>query len=508
MLAWHYRSRAEALIGFSNAAFYGGALRTIPERALDNVTRPAIEVSAAPEGATRADDLLDRPISFHHLEGGLYEQRRNNAEANYIAELVRGVLARRTGKSIGVVAFSEAQQTAIEEALAELSAGDPEFAALLDAEAEREEDDQFVGLFVKNLENVQGDERDIIILSICYGPDASGRVRMNFGPINAKGGEKRLNVIFSRAKHHMAVVASMRSHVITNDWNEGAAALKAYLRYAEACSTGNRAHAAAVLGAYAPQVRSRAGNRPVVLDQLAAALVSAGLEVEADLGTSALRCDLAVRRPGDTHHRLAVLLDHRQADTGLPGPVDDHERYIDRPRAFGAIGWDTTHILAKDWLSDPTAVIERIRRRLDGPLDSTEPAADWPVVAPRRTARRSLAPAATPAEPAPPPEPVAPPQPVAPPEPPPPAVDPQPVPEPIAIPASAADRRFQYVAGTSSKFWQISRNGQMVFVTFGRIGTNGQTQLKDLGSDDAAEAHLNKLIAEKLRKGYTEVPPA
>jgi predicted DNA-binding WGR domain protein len=682
MLAWHYRSRAEALIGFSNAAFYGGALRTIPERSLHRTSRPAIEIAAPADGDAGAGDLLDRPISFHHIEGGVYANRRNNAEAAYIAELVRGLLSRGSGKSIGVVAFSEAQQGAIEEALAALAAGDPEFAARLEAENEREEDDQFVGLFVKNLENVQGDERDVIILSVCYGPDATGRIRMNFGPINARGGEKRLNVIFSRAKHHMAVVTSMRSHAITNDWNEGAAALKAYLRYAEACSTGNRAHASAVLGTYAPQGRSRPGSRPVVLDQIAAALVDAGFEVETDLGTSAVRCDLAVRRPGDTEHRLAVLLDHRPAEAGVAGPADDHERYIDRPRALAAIGWETTHILAKDWLSDPAVVLDRICRRLDGPVEPAaaspapslapppapppapaparkpQPAPSGPadrngngngylifwtadtinmvraageigqplqvicgghhlskpplgrygieagdriyvvsvrkgalhliasmtvddVIAteeylsrldhgserqpghggfwdhgadvalgrdgtsidlrrvvppedvatitfqPKRGATRPIshvdgrieqsagltgnylrltsqteslfrrvlagpskaAPAARPAP--------APPRPVA-------ALVP-PAPRAVALPTAGAGRRFHYIAGTSSKFWQISRTGAVVFVTFGRIGTKGQTQVKDLENEAAAEAHVAKLIGEKTRKGYTEV---
>ena len=80
--------------------------------------------------------------------------------------------------------------------------------------------------------------------------------------------------------------------------------------------------------------------------------------------------------------------------------------------------------------------------------------------------------------------------------------------ESVALPAAGAGRRFHYVAGTSSKFWQISRTGKVVFVTFGRIGTKGQTQIKDLGTDVAAEAHLNKLIGEKTRKGYTEVSDA
>jgi predicted DNA-binding WGR domain protein len=498
LLAWHYRSRSEALIGFSNAAFYGGQLRTIPDRAVQGRERAPVEVGGDRDGggASGAEALLDRPISFHLLDHGTYEQRRNPAEASYIADLVRELLRRDTGLSIGVVAFSEAQQSAIEEALSRLAASDPEFGARLEAESEREEDDQFVGLFVKNLENVQGDERDVVILSICYGPDPTGRMRMNFGPINAKGGEKRLNVIFSRAKHHMAVVSSIRSHVITNDWNEGAAALKGFLRYAEASSLGNAEQAARVLGAFAPHTRrSRDSRTPVVVQELADALAAAGYEVSTDVGTSAVRCDLAVRRPGDTEHRLAVLVDHRASDT--PADLDattDHERYVDRPRALGASGWTTTHVLSKDWLADRQAVLARLQRRMVG-----EVAAVQLVEAVAPAAAEPVEPAAEPAA----------------------EVAAEAVPRPRLYPQVATEEvadtrgaaalvegkapealRFQYVAGTSRKFWHIRRDGAMVYVSFGRIGTQGQTQVKDLGTPDAAARHVAKLVAQKTAKGY------
>jgi len=100
-------------------------------------------------------------------------------------------------------------------------------------------DGQFVGLLVKNLENIQGDERDVIILSVFYGYGPNGKMLMNFGPINKSGGERRLNVAFSRAKHHMAVVSSIQFTDITNEYNDGANCLKNYLRYAEAVSVGN-----------------------------------------------------------------------------------------------------------------------------------------------------------------------------------------------------------------------------------------------------------------------------
>ena len=108
-------------------------------------------------------------MSFHYLKGGLYDNRRNNAEAAYIAQLVRGMLMSEGRRSIGIVAFSEAQQTEIESALSHLASEDPKFSERLEEEYEREVDGQYVGLLIKNLENIQGDERDVVILSICYG---------------------------------------------------------------------------------------------------------------------------------------------------------------------------------------------------------------------------------------------------------------------------------------------------------------------------------------------------
>src|SRR6185295_3517040 len=130
-------------------------------------------------------------------------------------------------------------------------------------------------------ENVQGDERDIIILSICYGYDRSRRMLMNFGPINQRGGEKRLNVIFSRARQHMAVVSSIRHFDITNDYNDGANCLRNFLEYAAACSVGDLTTARRVLqsNAFGGPPRPAAGAADPVVRQLAAALQERGLLV-------------------------------------------------------------------------------------------------------------------------------------------------------------------------------------------------------------------------------------
>jgi hypothetical protein len=353
LLGWHYRSRHESLIEFSNRAFYAGRLLTVPPVAEAGPGAPI--VAAEPDdGRAGADRLLERPISWHRVDG-VYEARRNVPEARYIAQLVRALLARRTGHTIGVVAFSEAQQGAIDAELAELADADPEVRTLLDDELAREEDGQHVGLFVKNLENVQGDERDVIIVSVCYGPDARGRMIMNFGPINRRGGERRLNVIFSRAKHHIAVVSTIDHARITNDYNDGAACLKAYLRYAECCSLGDAAGARAAL---ASQREARDEARDPVVADIADQLRARGWDVVEELGASRLRCDLAIRRPGEPRFRLGVLVD---------GP--DHwalgadEALRLKPGVLRAFGWNLTTVLTRDWLADPAHIIRQLEQR-------------------------------------------------------------------------------------------------------------------------------------------------
>ena len=181
------------------------------------------------EAVQHADALFNRSISFHFHPNSVYEKRNNADEAAYIAQLVRELLKRNTKESIGIVAFSQEQQHTIEDALTALATQDKLFEQQLEEAYNRVEDDQFTGLIIKNLENIQGDERDIIIMSICYGFDAKKKMIMNFGPVNRKGGEKRLNVIFSRAKKHLAVVSSIKHFNITNEYNEGASYFRRFL---------------------------------------------------------------------------------------------------------------------------------------------------------------------------------------------------------------------------------------------------------------------------------------
>ncbi|MBI3273254.1 MAG: DUF4011 domain-containing protein [Planctomycetes bacterium] len=416
LLGWHYRSRSEALIAFSNAAFYAGRLLTVPDARLPREDLPAIVVEAPEEGARTWPRLLERSVSFHHLPKAVYAQRRNEGEARYIAQLVRGLLSGAAGKSIGVVAFSEAQQEEIERALGDLAREDAAFASLLEAEYEREVDGQYVGLLVKNLENIQGDERDVVLLSVCYGPGPDGRMLMNFGPINQEGGEKRLNVAFSRARHSMVVVSSIRHDRITNEYNDGARCLRNYLRYAEAMSAGDlrsgrrvlaeargRQEDGAVVGGADAEpsgigrtaggassgdgaiaggtstagptlggdasggATSGGGDVPgvaggdAVVVRLAAALRERGWGVDVGVGLSHFRCQLAVRRPGEWEYRLGILVDTSEAYAER----DVVSRDVLRPALLRSFGWRVARVLAKDWYHDRAGVLAGLERALE-----------------------------------------------------------------------------------------------------------------------------------------------
>jgi len=512
MLGWHYRSRSESLVSFSNWAFYDGRLLTVPEERLPAPGRRPILVDRPAQAEWGAEELLGRSISFHRMQNGIYDKRRNRAEADYIAQLVRELLRRECGRSIGIVAFSEAQQDEIEGALQRLAQDDADFRDRLDAEWERESDGQFVGLLVKNLENIQGDERDIIILSVCYGYGPSGKMLMNFGPINKSGGERRLNVAFSRAKHHMAVVSSIQFADVTNDYNDGANCLKNYLRYAEAVSTGNSEVSHRVLHGMSrwqatPDDPGGETHDPVA-EQIAAALKAKGYIVDRAVGQSHFRCDLAVRRDGETVYSLAILLDN----DGYYDQSDLLERDLMRPKLLRDFGWKVTFVLAKDWYEDRAAVLDRLDRLLAGDEEPAEDEEEDEEEDPAdKMADEDLQDAFTELEADPPAPPAAGPEATAA------TIEASPpdasnashgpgVESATSLQAAAGHgtRRFEFTGGSSHKFWEITLAGTQHSVRFGRIGTKGQTVTKTFDDAAAARRDCERLIRSKQAKGYRE----
>lgn len=363
MLGWHYRSRSEALISYSNAAFYNGGLLTIPDRTQFNQVREPIVVKEAADARSHIARVFDRTISYHHLPGGIYEERGNIDEATYIAALIREMLFKKTGKTIGIVAFSMEQQRVIEAALEALQATDEAFDQLLEEEYQRSDEGQYTGLFVKNLENVQGDERDIIIISTCYGYNRNGKMFMNFGPINRKGGEKRLNVIFSRAKEHVVVVSSIQFTDIKNEYNEGANFFRCYLEYAQCISNGDMQRASLVL--HSLDRRRSAGiglhiQRLPVVQQIKDFLEREGWQVSEHVGQSVFKVSLAVKSKDDTAFRLALMID----DELHYSNSDVLEQYVQRPAILRNFGWKVMNILTQDWLNNRPGIEKDILKRL------------------------------------------------------------------------------------------------------------------------------------------------
>jgi len=184
----HYRSRNEALIGFSNESFYGDRLQPIPGH-------PKNKALSAPIRLTNVD--------------GAYKEQSNPAEGLAVVEKVVELLDDDAPPSIGIATFNIKQRNLIIEMLDERAAEDSEFSLKLSQARSRRGEDSFEGLFVKNLENVQGDERDVMIISTTFGRDEEGKFRRNFGALSRVGGERRLNVLVTRARSEILIMTSI-----------------------------------------------------------------------------------------------------------------------------------------------------------------------------------------------------------------------------------------------------------------------------------------------------------
>jgi primosomal replication protein N'' len=292
----HYRSRHPALIRFSNHAFYDGRLEAPPA------------TCQAPEGYP--------PILYYNV-AGTYADRRNRTEAQKVVSILREFWLRSDkSPTVGVVSFNQPQRDLIEDLLEEAARQDDDFARRYSEELSRRDGNLDVGFFVKNLENVQGDERDVMIFSTTFGRDAEGRFYRRFGPVGALGGERRLNVAITRAKHQVIVVTSMPteevSSALSSDDGLGTGLtpsgyLQLYLEYARAVFLNNPDAEGSVLQ------RLRTGSRPAHGGEPESPLESdvyeflsrAGYETHCQVGESGFRIDLAVLHPEP--HRGYVL---------------------------------------------------------------------------------------------------------------------------------------------------------------------------------------------------------
>lgn len=320
-LLWHYRSKHESLIAFSNAKYYENKLLTFPS----------------------TDDIVSK-VQFIPVKG-FYDKgktRQNAAEAKAIvAEVVARLSDEKLSRrSIGIVTFSSVQQTLIEDLLTEVYKLRPDLEKIA-LEAEEP-------IFIKNLENVQGDERDVILFSIGYGPDENNKVSLNFGPINREGGWRRLNVAVSRARYEMKVFSTLSSDQIdlNRTPSEGVAGLKAFLAYAEK-------------GKSALPIRNRYnhGDSAPFETVIANELAKYGFTVHTQVGCSEYKIDLAVVDPAHPQeYLLAILTDgknYQQANTSK-------DREITQVGVLSALGWNIHKIWSAEWWEKPERVISGI----------------------------------------------------------------------------------------------------------------------------------------------------
>jgi superfamily I DNA and/or RNA helicase/predicted DNA-binding WGR domain protein len=478
LLSWHYRSHYETLISYSNHAFYEGDLLTIPDKTIHHKEKAPIRIGQPEEAVANVNCLFDRSISYHHLPDSVYEKRSNSGEADYIAHLVRELLSRDTAESIGIVAFSQEQQSMIEISLDLLAGGDAVFAQKLEEAYNRTENDQFTGLIIKNLENIQGDERDIIIMSVCYGPDSRRRMLMNFGPVNKKGGEKRLNVLFSRARKHMAIVSSIRYEQITNEYNEGANYLRRFLQYAELISLGRMSAARTILDGLVPQKVSGQGviGPTVMRAQLKSQLEALGYEVAEQVGQSDFKCSLAVKRkPEDEDYALAILIDDElhYRNRNLV------EQYYQRPAILKAFGWKVLAVYAKDWLHQPQKVMEQVLKALK---EEVVPAggmggaagvagATGELTGEQNVERAGIAGASSGIEGA-------------------------------GLYDHLVFRRLVSGEAGAERFWEAAIDGNKLVTRWGKAGARAQTQLKTFPDEETARKEQERQEKEQITKGF------
>ncbi|WP_338762276.1 DUF3320 domain-containing protein [Massilia sp. METH4] len=359
-LNWHYRSRHESLIAFSNATYYGNELVTFPS--------PVTE---------------DTAVRFRHVPG-VYDRggtKTNRAEAEAIVAAIEQhyLDAARSRQTLGVVTFNSAQQALIERLLEERRRANAALDAAIAAPAQE-------ALFVKNLENVQGDERDVILFSVTYGPDAQGKVSLNFGPLNLEGGQRRLNVAISRARQAVVIFSTLLPEQIDLA-RVRAAGVRDLRNYLEFALRGAPALARQAQGA----AREIAGGCE---RQIAAALRERGWTVHEQVGVSGYRLDLGVVDPRAAgRYLLGIECDGPSYHSGAT--ARDRDRL--RQHVLEGLGWNLFRVWSTDWWLDPDEPLGRLLARLDALVSQEESVVEPPP------AGETLeeAPTALPAEPMP-----------------------------------------------------------------------------------------------------------
>jgi very-short-patch-repair endonuclease len=328
MLRWHYRSRHESLITLSNHEFYENRLVVFP----------------SPGSRSRMG------LAFHHLQGTAYDRgktRTNPGEAAAVADAVIEHARQHPKLSLGVAAFSTAQRQAIQDALELKRKAHPDLEPFFNSHAHEP-------FFVKNLENVQGDERDVIFISIGYGRDAEGVVSMSFGPLNNEGGEKRLNVLITRARQRCEVFTNLTSDDIDLDRTRsyGVRVLKSFLQFAQ--------HGYIDL----PKESGREPGSPFE-EAVARRLIALGYTVHRQVGSKGFYLDLAIVDPA---HPGRYVLGIECDGSAYHSARSARDRDRLRQQVLEGIGWNLHRIWSTDWFRNEERELKRVVEAIDSAL--------------------------------------------------------------------------------------------------------------------------------------------
>jgi hypothetical protein len=293
---------------------------------------------------------------------GKWVSRKNEAEADKVVELVKNIIkTRKNNESIGIITFNSDQQTCIADRIDKEAQKDKQFRADIAKERTRFDGGEDTGLFIKNLENVQGDERDIIIFSIGYAPTETGKIHTNFGSLSTEGGENRLNVAITRAKSKIIVVTSIEPEELRVDGakNAGPRLLREYLSYVRAVSASDDAHARDILRGIAHGDGQHALDECQPTDaliEIKAGLEKKGYTVHTGLGNKNSRISLAVYDEASDRYLVGVEL---ECDA-FASSKSALERDVYKPKFLEARGWTIMRVWSRDiWLS-PVKVVNSI----------------------------------------------------------------------------------------------------------------------------------------------------
>ncbi|WP_028504854.1 DUF4011 domain-containing protein [Ruminococcus sp. FC2018] len=328
-LLWHYRSRHESLIAYSNAKYYDNKLLTFPS----------------------PDDRVSK-VSWVHLEG-YYDKgssKQNKAEAQAIVdEIVRRLKDEKLRcESIGVVTFSVVQQVLIDDMLSDRLREEPKL--------EEYADSMYEPILIKNLENVQGDERDVILFSVGYGPDKDGKVSMNFGPVNRDGGWRRLNVAISRARKQMIVYSVIRPEQIdlSRTRSEGVEGLKGFIEFA---ARGQSALPVRL----GQQSACENGFVKLVADEIE----KMGYKTKTNIGCSEYKIDIGVISPDNEEEYFMGI--SCMGDSNLE-KTTARDRSVLQPSVLKGLGWRMYNVNILDWYDNKDKVLEKLKAQIETDL--------------------------------------------------------------------------------------------------------------------------------------------